>query len=103
MASKTVATFVTFPYQLIKVSWFGFSQMEPFADAQRAQARMQVRELHFQRDASFLRTIATVWRADGFKGFYRGVFPASLRAAPHAALMFYGYEWTRSMISNTKL
>lgn len=83
MASKAIASFVTFPYQLVK-------------------ARMQVRDHHFHREQSFTGTVRYVWRTDGFKGFFRGVFPASIRSAPHAALMFYGYEWTRSAISHTK-
>lgn len=37
------------------------------------------------------------------KGFYRGVVPATIRTAPHSAIMFSAYEYIRSVVSDTKL
>lgn len=84
IASKTVASVVTFPYQLVKT-------------------RMQIRDKLFVRHAGFLETVKAVWMREGIPGFYRGVVPATIRTAPHAALMFATYEWFRSKLSNTKL
>ena len=82
--SKIIASLTTFPYQLIKT-------------------RMQVRDLHFRRHNSIMETVRSVYASEGLAGFYRGVFPATFRTIPHAAIMFSSYEWLRSALSQTKL
>ena len=83
IASKSIASIVTFPYQLVKT-------------------RMQVRDKHFHRQASLTQTVKSVWKNEGVPGFYRGVIPATIRTAPHAAIMFATYESLRSVLSDTK-
>jgi solute carrier family 25 folate transporter 32 len=82
--SKSVASVATFPYQLVKT-------------------RMQVRDTHFHRQDGILATVRSVWTREGIAGFYRGVVPATIRTAPHAAIMFATYEIFRSLLSETKL
>ncbi len=82
--SKSVASVATFPYQLVKT-------------------RMQVRDLHFHRHSTLRETVKAIWKTEGPRGFYRGVVPATVKTAPHAALMFSTYEAVRSWISATKM
>ncbi len=81
--SKSVASVATFPYQLVKT-------------------RMQVRDAHFHRHSTVRETVRAVWQLEGPRGFYRGVVPATIKTAPHAALMFSTYEAVRSWLSHTK-
>lgn len=48
IVSKSVASLVTFPYQLVKT-------------------RMQVRDAHFHREQSFLKTVSSVWKNEGIR------------------------------------
>ena len=84
IASKSIASVTTFPYQLVKT-------------------RMQVRDRHFVRHASLRQTVISVWRHEGLPGFYRGVVPATIRTAPQSAIMFATYEAVRSFLSDTKM
>jgi len=70
----------------------------PFDTCRR---RMQVSgflEGEFRQRLRFRDVWKDLWRAEGVAGFYRGVVPNLLKAAPSAAIGFYVYEFARTRI-----
>ena len=42
-----------------------------------------------------------IWRADGFAGFYRGIWPHVLRSTPQATITLMVYEYVARALSAT--
>ncbi len=74
-ASKLFATIVTYPYQVVRT---------------RLQDRPPAGEA--RRYTSTWSTISRTWRAEGVRGFYRGLIPGALRVMPSTAIVFMVYE-----------
>ena len=52
---------------------------------------------------TFLGCAVGVYREAGVRGFYRGLFPAILRAFPANGANFLGYELVRGLLEEAKL
>ena len=74
-SSKTIATSVTYPYQVIR-------------------SRMQDRLAQY---AGVFDVTKRVWMAGGVRGFYRGLAPNLLRVVPGTCITFATYEWLSSL------
>uniref|UniRef100_A0A7S4EWD5 ADP/ATP translocase n=1 Tax=Chrysotila carterae TaxID=13221 RepID=A0A7S4EWD5_CHRCT len=76
-ASKVVATMFTYPYQVVR------SCMQQ----RRAVGGDMV---HFE---TFSKTTAHLWRSEGLRAFYRGLFPHLLRSTPQSSITLLAYEY----------
>ena len=72
IASKTVASVTTYPYQVVRT-------------------HMQSRSIH-PPYASTWDCVLRVWRASGVRGFYRGVVVSTVKVIPNACAVFVIYE-----------
>lgn len=85
--SKIVASTVTYPYQLVK------SRMQ-----QRDFITIEGTNDLRPRYTSNIDCVRSVYRNDGFKGFFRGVGPNVLKVAPSSAITFLIYEETMKVL-----
>ncbi len=94
--SKTIASTMTYPIQLIK---------------SRIQQRNQTFELSStgelelaKREYKSMTDCATkIWRREGIPGFFRGCIPNALRVAPSSAITFLVYETVVDILSDDKV
>ena len=86
--SKTVATFTTYPYQVIR-------------------SRLQDHRTGMQHETTTAKVMKAVFRQDGFRGFFRGLLPNVLRVLPGTCITFVVYEtlmqWMREADKNTEV
>jgi solute carrier family 25 (mitochondrial folate transporter), member 32 len=82
--SKLFATVVTYPYQVVRT---------------RMQDRPPVGQVH--RYATTWATVSLTWRAEGVRGFYRGIIPGALRVMPNTAIVFMTYEKVLKAINSS--
>lgn len=63
--------------------------------------RMQVRTVAFTRHAAYesaMHAARSMWRAEGWRAFYRGLLPALLKSSPGSAVAFTVYSTTLDMM-----
>lgn len=82
-ASKTFATTVTYPYQVIR---------------SRLQNQRDSKDLRYTGVSDVIRQ---TWKYEGFRGFYKGLVPTVVRVTPASCIIFVVYErllkWAQKM------
>lgn len=91
-AAKSVATVVTYPYQVIK-------------------SRLQQRDTIVTTDVGEIKRstkyrgvidcVVKIARKEGVVGYFRGIIPNALKVAPQAALTFVLYEEAMKVLAMT--
>jgi len=75
--AKILASCATYPYQVVKT---------------RVQARQTLVQESGGEWRRSWRSVTSIWRGEGLRGFFKGVWPNALRVAPGAAVTFAVYE-----------
>jgi len=57
-----------------------------------AEARKHFGETREHR--GMLECCRTIWHAEGLRGFYKGLLPSVVKAAPTTAIIFVVYDWS---------
>eukprot|EP00668_Euglena_longa_P022917 GGOE01028542.1.p1 GENE.GGOE01028542.1~~GGOE01028542.1.p1 ORF type:complete len:317 (+),score=74.21 GGOE01028542.1:26-952(+) len=78
VVSKTVATTLTTPLSVIKV---------------RMQDPRNYNQLCPGRYSGMLQSMATIYRGEGLRGFFRGLAPTLVKPLPGSLVTFLTYEW----------
>jgi solute carrier family 25 folate transporter 32 len=78
-AAKVLASTATYPWQVVK-------------------SRIQQRQVGDVRYDSMLQSASRIWKNEGVRGFYKGIAPNTMRIAPAAAVTFWVYETSMSML-----
>lgn len=83
-ASKGVAALLTYPFQLVRCR-IQLSSMDP-----------RSRQVYDSIGDVIIKT----WRGEGFRGFYKGMAPATIRVLPGTCVTFLVYEKLTSFFKN---
>lgn len=91
--SKTIATFVLYPFNVIR------SKQQQFSSNNLNESLKSHMIISQNRHGLFFNSVKTIYTASGFRGFYRGLTPSLLRQIPGSSLFFYTYEYTLKMFN----
>lgn len=61
------------------------------------KTRLQADDFAAPRYKRMTDCIKFIWRDQGWRGFFRGTIPMSLRAFPVSGAIFFTYEWLNSL------
>ncbi|KAH7287143.1 hypothetical protein KP509_32G040000 [Ceratopteris richardii] len=51
-------------------------------------------------EMGILRTFVHIWKAEGWRGFYRGILPEYLKVVPSVGIVFMTYEFMKSRLTS---
>jgi hypothetical protein len=86
--SKLVASFVLYPFNLIR------SKQQQLNAEHSISRDIRDHSITSKRDyRRFLTACRNVYYQNGFRGYYQGVIPSLVRHIPSSALFFYTYEY----------
>lgn len=102
MTAGATGTICTNPIWVVKTRFMVslhrfYFHIRPYAHCDQAQATMAASENRYR---STLEAIATIYRTEGFKTFYKGLLP-SLFGVVHVAVQFPLYEAAKSYAGET--
>eukprot|EP01101_Sappina_pedata_P013397 TRINITY_DN9661_c0_g1_i1.p1 TRINITY_DN9661_c0_g1~~TRINITY_DN9661_c0_g1_i1.p1 ORF type:complete len:318 (+),score=36.78 TRINITY_DN9661_c0_g1_i1:185-1138(+) len=88
LISKTMATLMAYPLQVIK------------SNIQMRRALVADKESIYQKTFA-KETVKKIWRTQGIRGFYQGIFVSIVRTAPTSTVMFILNEKIRGALDKT--
>ena len=84
-SSKVIATLGTYPYQVVRSCMQQRAVVAGDAAAAASAAASEV--------------VSHLWRGEGLRGFYRGIWPHILRSTPQATLTLLLYEYAQRFLT----
>ncbi len=92
--AKFIASFATYPFQVIKSRLQQGDSMLPRGGL--------LRPLDPPKYSGTVDCALKILRYEGMAGYYRGVFPYAVRSAPSAGITFLVYEETARLLRNRR-
>jgi solute carrier family 25 folate transporter 32 len=96
ICSKLFTSSLLYPFNLIR-SRQQMIQKDAHVVSEDVVKKSIVAQKHY---GFFLNSVKTIYKADGFSGFYKGLSPLLIRQIPSSSIFFYTYEHALKYFTN---